>query len=186
MRPSILVTLLLSVLSVTALHAQNNKMIYSVEDCDEEEGRIVVKTEIWDARPGAEERLVCSMGVDCQGKAWSACGTLATGNERIATLNAMYAGLVSGDSARLAATDLLNHITEIILRDGVAYVRSDRHVYYKVFNIGKGTVVFDDPRLARAGTMVALATPDSPSGPHIAVAYDGQTDRVMGYKVYMR
>lgn len=186
MRPSILTAFLLSVLSAAALHAQNNKMIYSVENCEEEEGRITTKTEIWDAPPGAEERLVCSMGVDCQGKAWSSCGALVTGNERIATLNAMYASLISGDSARLAATDLLNHITEIILRDGVAYVRSDRHVYYKVFNIGKGTVVFDDPRLARAGTMVALATPDSPSGPHMAVAYDPQNDRVLGYRLYLR
>lgn len=185
MKTSFLAALALAAICTTSLQAQNNKMIYTVEDC-EEEGRTITKTEVWDARPGAGERLVCTMGVDCEGRAWSSCGTLATGNERIATLIAAYQAVVSGDSARLAATDVLNHITDIIVRDGIAYVRSDRHVYYKVFNIGRGTVVFDDPRLARAGTMVALATPDSPPGPHMAVAYDGQTERVMGYRIYLR
>ncbi len=179
------IVVVIAISASVAAYAQNNKMIYSVESCQEGDG-IVTKVEVWAVPGDSVERSVCEMGVDCQGRAWSTCGAISTANQGIATLSAAFASAIAGDSARRAAGDPHGHIVELIVRDAIAYVRADRHVYYKVFAIAKGTVVFDDPRLARAGTMVALATPGSTLGPHLVVAYDPETDRAQGYRVYLR
>lgn len=183
---SILLALVLLVLLPAASWGQHNKMVYTVSECEEDEKQLQTTTDVLDARPGAEEHLACSMGIGCNGRAWTSCGAFTTPNEVIRTLGGVYLSAASGDSARHIAGDFSDHITQFVVLDSAVHVRTDRVVYYKLYHLGTGALVFNDPRLARAGTMVAVSTLATEPGPHLLLACDPNGDRVLGYKLFVR
>lgn len=180
-----LITFLLALLPIAAA-GQYNKMTYTVSECEEDETQLQTTTEVFHARPETEERLACSMGIGCNGRVWTSCGAFTTSNEVIRTLGGVYLSAASGDSARYAAGDFSDHITQFVVRDTAVHIRADRVVYYKLYHLGTGTLVFNDPRLARAGTMVAVSIAATEPGPHLLLAYDPNGDRVMGYRLFVR
>lgn len=182
---SLTVVPMLMLLLAAGAHAQNNRMVYTLSECEEDEGRLQTTTEVWDARPGMEERISCRMGVGCNGIAWTSCGELRTPNEVIATLAGAYLDAAIGDSIRHAAGDFAEHIIQFVQGDTVVHVRSDLVVYYKVYHLGNGTLVFNDPRLARAGTMVAVGVAGSSPGPHLLLACEPRGETVVGYRLFV-